>query len=195
VRGLRPPAERFNLETLRAWAEVGGDYVFAANNARAAAPEVVPLGRDTLVLLARVVADDYQVLERSGVRDRGVMAKDVLRDLDEVIAEHGLYMFSYHSHMFARPELRPVLRSLAEALESTPGLWVAPAGEVASWWRARAGLTVVPSPDGRSAVVTNTGRLPVSRAVLLVDPADGPQRRIAIPTLASGASAVLPLSQ
>jgi peptidoglycan/xylan/chitin deacetylase (PgdA/CDA1 family) len=191
VLGLRPPAERFNLETLRAWAGVGGSYVFAANNARAAAPELVPLGRDTLVLLARVVADDYQVLERSGVRDRAVMSREVLRDLDEVIAEHGLYMFSYHSHMFARPELRPVLLSLAEALHATPGIWVAPAGDVARWWRARAGLRLDPSPDGAAVRVTNTGLTSVAHAVVLVDLPSGSQRRLALPTLQPGESVQL----
>jgi peptidoglycan/xylan/chitin deacetylase (PgdA/CDA1 family) len=188
VLGLRPPAERFNLETLRAWAAVGGDYVFAANNVRAAAPELVPLGGDTLVLLARVVDDDFQVLERAGVRDRATMSRNLLRDLDEVIAEHGLYMFSYHSHLFARPDLRPVLQSLAEALRATPEVWVAPAGEVARWWRARAAVGIVPSADGRSVVVANQGRAAFDQGVLLIDLPQGPQRRLILPSLAPGAS-------
>lgn len=189
VLGLRPPAERFNLETLRAWAAVGGDYVFAANNVRAAAPELVPLGGDTVVLLARVVDDDFQVLERAGVRDRATMSRNLLRDLDEVIAEHGLYMFSYHSHLFSRPDLRPVLRSLAEALHATPDVWVAPAGDVARWWRSRAAIRTALTPDGRGVTVTNTGRAPFAQGVLLVDLPSGDQRRIALPTLAPGASA------
>ena len=193
VLGLRPPAERFNLETLRAWAAVGGDYVFAANNVRAAGPELVPLGGDTLVLLARVVDDDFQVLERAGVRDRATMSRHLLRDLDEVIAEHGLYMFSYHSHLFARPELRPVLQTLAEALHASPEVWVAPAGEVARWWRARAAIRLTPSADGRSVTVANTGRGAFARGVLLVDLPSGPQRRLSVPTLAPGASVSIAL--
>jgi peptidoglycan/xylan/chitin deacetylase (PgdA/CDA1 family) len=188
VLGLRPPAERFNLETLRAWAAVGGDYVFASNNVRAAAPELVPLGADTVVLLARVVDDDFQVLERAGVRDRATMSRNLLRQLDEVIAEHGLFMFSYHSHMFARPDLHPVLQSLAEALRATPEVWVAPAGEVARWWRARAAIRLVPSADGRSVVVANDGRAAFTQGVLLVDLPQGPQRRLALPAIAPGAS-------
>jgi peptidoglycan/xylan/chitin deacetylase (PgdA/CDA1 family) len=188
VLGLRPPAERFNLETLRAWAAVGGDYVFASNNVRAAAPELVPLGADTVVLLARVVDDDFQVLERAGVRDRATMSRNLLRDLDEVVAEHGLYMFSYHSHLFSRPDLRPVLQSLAEALRATPDVWVAPAGDVARWWRARAAVRLTPSADGRSVTVANQGRTAFAQGVLLVDLPQGDQRRLGIPRLAPGAS-------
>jgi len=188
VRGLRPPAERFNLETLRAWAGLGGDYVFAANNARAAAPELVPLGADTVVLLARVVDDDFQVLARAGVRDRATMSRNLLRELDEVIAEHGLYMFSYHSHLFARPDLRPVLQSLAGALRATPEVWVAPAGDVATWWRARAAIRLTPSADGRSVAVSNTGRTTFTGGVLLVDLPNGTQRRLALPAVAPGAT-------
>jgi len=186
VRGLRPPAERFNLETLRAWASVGGDYVFAANNVRAAGPELVPLGRDTLVLLARVVDDDFAVLERAGVRDRGTMSRNLLRELDEVIAERGLYMFSYHSHLFARPDLRPVLRSLAEALRATPQVWVAQAGDVATWWRARAAVRLTPSADGRSVAVMNGGRAAFTGGVLVVDLPSGDQKRLTLPSLAPG---------
>jgi peptidoglycan/xylan/chitin deacetylase (PgdA/CDA1 family) len=193
VLGLRPPAERFNLETLRAWAAVGGDYVFAANNVRAAGPELVPLGADTVVLLARVVDDDFQVLERAGVRDRATMSRNLLRDLDEVIAERGLYMFSYHSQLFARPELMPVLRSLAEALHATPEVWVAPAGEVARWWRARAAVRLTLAPDYRTVRVDNTGAGAFDQGVLLVELPGGAQSRLAIPPLAAGASVSLAL--
>lgn len=193
VLGLRPPAERFNMETLRAWAGVGGTYVFAANNVRAAGPELVPLGADTLVLLARVVGDDFHVLERAGVRDRGTMSKDLLRELDEVIAQHGLYMFSYHSQLFARPDLRPVLQSLAEALHATPQVWVAPAGDVAAWWRARAAVRIHPSPDGRTARLENHGRTPFKHGVLLVDLPNGQQRRLTLPELAPGTAATVSL--
>ncbi len=188
VRGLRPPEERFDLETLRAWARVGGDYVFAANNTRSASPEMVPLGRDTLVLLARVVGDDFEVLERAAIRDRGAMTRTMLREVDEVMAYRGIYMFSYHSQMFARDDLLPVLRSLAGALRATPGVWVAQAGDVATWWRARAAVRHEVSTDGRTVLVTNTGRTPFRQGVLLVDLPDGAQKRMALPELPSGGS-------
>ncbi|MDB4948223.1 MAG: hypothetical protein JWM27_872 [Gemmatimonadetes bacterium] len=186
VLGFRPPEEKFSLNTLRAWARMGGRYVFAANNSRAAAPEIVPLGRDTLVLLARVSDDDFEVLDRSRVRDRGAMSRHMLRQVDEVVAYRGVYMFSYHSHMFSRDDLLPVLGSVVHALKSAPGIWIARAGDVAAWWRARAAVHVQAAPDGSSVTVANTGPAPFRDGVLLVDLPGGEQKRLAIPVLPAG---------
>jgi peptidoglycan/xylan/chitin deacetylase (PgdA/CDA1 family) len=194
VAGFRPPEEKFTLATLQAWARLGGTYVFAANNSRAAAPEIVPLGRDTLVLLARVSDDDFEVLERSRLRDRGEMSRHMLRQVDEVMAYRGVYMFSYHSHMFSRQDLLPVLGALVHTLRSTPAVWVARAGDVASWWRARAAVRVTAAADGRSVQATNTGRAPFRDGVLLVDLPTGEQKRIALPVLQPGQSVTAALA-
>jgi peptidoglycan/xylan/chitin deacetylase (PgdA/CDA1 family) len=193
VAGFRPPEEKFTLNTLRAWARLGGTYVFAANNSRAAAPEIVPLGRDTLVLLARVSDDDFEVLERSRVRDRGEMSRHMLRQVDEVMAYRGVYMFSYHSHMFSRQDLLPVLGALVRTLKSTPDVWVARAGDVAAWWRARAAVQLPTAPDGSAVRALNTGRAPFRDGVLLVDLPSGEQRRIRLPVLQPGQAATVPL--
>jgi hypothetical protein len=193
VAGFRPPEEKFTLSTLRAWARLGGTYVFAANNSRAAAPEIVPLGRDTLVLLARVSDDDFEVLERSRVRDRGEMSRHMLRQVDEVMAYRGVYMFSYHSHMFSRQDLLPVLGALVTTLKSTPNVWVARAGDVAAWWRARAAVHAVPSADGRTVQVTNTARSPFDGGVLLVDLPTGEQKRLALPVLQANQTIAVPI--
>jgi hypothetical protein len=193
VAGFRPPEEKFTLNTLRAWARLGGTYVFAANNSRAAAPELVPLGRDTLVLLARVSDDDFEVLERTRERDRGVMSRHMVRQVDEVMAYRGVYMFSYHSHMFSRKDLLPVLTSLVATLKSTPNVWVARAGDVAAWWRGRAAVHTAAAADGSTVRVTNTARTPFRDGVLLVDLPTGQQKRIAIPSLAPGQAVVIPV--
>jgi peptidoglycan/xylan/chitin deacetylase (PgdA/CDA1 family) len=186
VAGFRPPEEKFTLSTLRAWARLGGTYVFAANNSRAAGPEIVPLGRDTLVLLARVSDDDFEVLERSRLRDRGEMSRHMLRQLSEVMAYRGVYMFSYHSHMFSRQDLLPVLGALVTTLKSTRSVWVARAGDVAAWWRGRAAVHATLSADGTAVRVTNQGRAPFRDGVLLVDMPTGEQKRLALPVLAAG---------
>ncbi|MFW6193349.1 MAG: polysaccharide deacetylase family protein, partial [Gemmatimonadota bacterium] len=75
VRGLRPPEERFDSATLAAWAEVGGRYVAAENQARSAAPELFRTGgsESPMVLVPRVMKDDYNVLVNDGLSwDRGI---------------------------------------------------------------------------------------------------------------------------
>src|SRR6476661_780830 len=58
VAGLRPPEEQFDRNTLRAWLDAGGSYVFGSNDAHSASPELLRLGNDTLVILGRVNNDD-----------------------------------------------------------------------------------------------------------------------------------------
>jgi hypothetical protein len=50
VAGLRPPEEQFDTVTMAAWLAAGGSYVFGVNDARAAAPDLLRVGQDTLVL-------------------------------------------------------------------------------------------------------------------------------------------------
>jgi peptidoglycan/xylan/chitin deacetylase (PgdA/CDA1 family) len=104
VPGFRPPEERFTPATLQIWADLGGRYVFASNNGRAAGPEILPLLPDSLILLGRVSEDDYEILDRSSIRDRAQMSHLLLSQVGESIAYRGLYMFSYHSHMMSQKE-------------------------------------------------------------------------------------------
>lgn len=191
VRGMRPPEERYTPWTLQVWADLGGDYVFANNNMRSAAPEVIPLLPDSLILLGRVSEDDYELLNRDRLRDREVMTRRIVSQIGESIAYRGLYMFSYHSHMFAQKELLPVLTSLAERLKETPEVWTTTAGEVASWWRARAALHVVPSADGQRSTVTNTGRNAVDRARIIIHAPSGAMRIVRLPAMVPGAAVVV----
>lgn len=191
VIGLRPPEERFTLATLQAWADLGGKYVFAANNSRAAGPEIVPVGPDSLVLLARVVDDDFELLSRDSVRDRGVMAQRLRDQLQNVVAYRGLYMFSYHSHMFAQESLLPVVESLVKALRATPQVWVTEARTVAQWWRGRSAVKLEVAPDGSTVKAVNQGKEPFRRGVLLLDLPDGRQERLRLPDLPPGRTATV----
>ena len=64
--GLRPPEETFDSNTLRAWLEAGGGYVLAGNQARSGSPEIYRLGREHMVLLPRLMMDDYNVFVQEG---------------------------------------------------------------------------------------------------------------------------------
>lgn len=189
VLGFRPPEERFTAATLQIWADLGGRYVFASNNGRAAGPEILPLLPDSLVLLGRVSEDDYEILSRSNIRDRSQMSRLLVSQVGESIAYRGLYMFSYHSHMMSQKELTPVLQELASKLQRTPEVWKATAGEVAEWWRGRAAVTVVTAPDGKSALLTNSGPREFAGGVLVVDKRGGARQYVRLPVIPSGAVA------
>ena len=186
VVGLRPPGERYTLATLQSWADVGGQYVFANHEMRSAGPEVIPLLPDSLILLGRVSEDDFDMLDRDRVRDRGEMTTRLLTQLETCVATRGLCMFSYHSHMFSQRSLLPVVQALAARLKERRDVWTTTAGEVAAWWRGRAAVKLTPSEDGRSVVVRNVGPRPFTGGLLLVDAPHGTRRMVRLPVLQSG---------
>jgi peptidoglycan/xylan/chitin deacetylase (PgdA/CDA1 family) len=188
VLGFRPPEERYNRATLQAWADLGGTYVFANNDLRAAAPEIIPMLPDSLVLLGRVSEDDFEILSRDSIRNRTDMARLLMSQVEESIAYRGLYMFSYHSHMFSQKKLLPVLQALAEKLKTTPDIWTTTAGEVASWWRARSRVELAPSADGQSMSLTNRGPSPFAGGTLIVDRPNGDRRTVRLPTIQPGST-------
>lgn len=189
VVGFRPPEERFTPATLQIWADLGGRYVFASNNGRAAAPEILPLLPDSLVLLGRVSEDDYEILSRESIRDRARMSHLLVTQVGESVAYRGLYMFSYHSHLMSQKELTPVLQELAIKLQRTPEVWKATAGEVAEWWRGRAAVHVVTAADGHTATLTNTGQREFTRAVMIIDLPNGARQFVRLPPIGAGATA------
>ena len=191
VPGFRPPEERFTPATLQIWADLGGRYVFASNNGRAAAPELLPLLPDSLILLGRVSEDDYEMLDRSNIRDRAQMSHLLLSQVGESIAYRGLYMFSYHSHMMSQKELTPVLQELASKLRRTPEIWTATAGDVAEWWRGRLAVHLVTAPDGRTATLTNTGPHEFTGGRLVIDAPNGAREFIVLPTIPPGVTALV----
>jgi peptidoglycan/xylan/chitin deacetylase (PgdA/CDA1 family) len=167
VAGLRPPGEQFDVATMAAWLEVGGDYVFGANDARAAAPELLRIGGDTLVLIGRIAGDDFAVAGSAGQRDPHLIGSLFLHELAQVRALGGLYPFSYHSQLLARPELVPVVARVARAIAADTGIWAATTSDVADWWRARAGLRTESRTTADALVVTvrNSGTRAVTGAV------------------------------
>jgi peptidoglycan/xylan/chitin deacetylase (PgdA/CDA1 family) len=140
VAGLRPPEEQFDTATMSAWLAEKGTYLFGANDSRTAAPELLNIGGDTLVLVGRIGSDDFAVAsKRSG--DPGALTDIFLGEYERVRALGGYYVLSYHSQLLSKPELVPSLAGLARKLAADTGVWVAPVGEVAEWWRQRAQLT------------------------------------------------------
>jgi peptidoglycan/xylan/chitin deacetylase (PgdA/CDA1 family) len=206
VHGLRPPEEQFDTTTLVEWRRAGGSYVFGANNSRVAAPELLSIGADTVVLLARVTDDDVIAVHTVGPDPARALTERYRTDFARVRALGGLYLLSYHSQLLARPELVPALANLARTVAADDRVWRATAAEVAAWWRAKADLRVTARRDTSGAVtvsVHNRGTSPVSGAVVRVVlgpgeravqsdarrlPAPPGVARLALPTIGPGES-------
>src|SRR5687767_1453897 len=174
--GLRPPREVMDEATLAAWARLGGDYVFGTNDSRSASPELVAVEGDTLVLFGRVTQDDFVALRRAGSSpDPTALAASFLTDFEKVRALGGVYSFSYHSHLLARPALVPAVAAVARGVRRADDTWVARAADVAAWWRARAAVHVVPTlvaagGGGVEILVRNDGASALRDAELSIWP-------------------------
>ena len=142
VAGLRPPEEQFDAATMAAWLEAGGTYVFGANNSRAAAPELLQVGSDTIVLLGRANVDDFDAASLASRGSLDEIVKEYLGEYQKVRALGGLYLLSYHSQLLARPELVPALARIARRVRADTAVWLVTAREVVDWWRDRSAVTI-----------------------------------------------------
>jgi hypothetical protein len=170
VDGLRPPQEQFDMATMSAWLATGGRYLFGANDSRSVSPELLPIGRDTLVLIGRVGSDDFAAAAAAH-NDPTTTAKLLLAEYERLRALGGLYALSYHSQLLATPELVPALAQVARMIAADTAVWLATTGEIAEWWRGRSQLDtrVTPRDDGFAVTVRNRGERLVGGAVVRVD--------------------------
>jgi peptidoglycan/xylan/chitin deacetylase (PgdA/CDA1 family) len=176
VAGLRPPEEQFDRATLAAWLEAGGTYVFGANNSRAAAPELLEVDGDTIVLLGRANVDDFDAASLASRGSLDEIVKEYLGEYEKVRALGGLYLLSYHSQLLARPELVPALARIARRIHADTAVWLTTASDVVEWWRARAAVTTRATRLGPRALrvqIRNAGPDTVRGLVARVTLGDG----------------------
>ena len=183
VAGFRAPAAHFTRATLQSWADLGGRYVVAGTNGRAAGPEILPLLPDSLVLLERGPDDGDAIPDRSDLRDRDAISQRLLAHVEESIAYRGLHLFSFHANMLAQQHSAQVLQELAAMLRRTPEIWTATAGEVAEWWRGRAAIALTPAPDGRSVTLVNHGPHEFTGGRLVIDAPAGARQFVRLPAI------------
>lgn len=138
VSGLRPPEERFDEGTLRAWSRAGGRYLAAVNEARSAAPEVFGTPDGAVVLLPRLLKDDYNVFVQDGARRTEPLRSAWLEGMRKIEALGGFAYLSLHSQIAGAPERVHVVGEVLDSAAAPPGRWwVAPGEAIADWWTAR----------------------------------------------------------
>jgi peptidoglycan/xylan/chitin deacetylase (PgdA/CDA1 family) len=140
--GLRPPEELLDAATLLAWREAGGLYVAGVNNARSAAPEVLPTPAGPIVLLPRVMKDDYNVFVQESALRRERLRDAFLEGMRKVRAVGGLALLTLHTQVGGQPNRLVVLGEVIDSAQTGRLWWIATGGDVARWWLARAGATL-----------------------------------------------------
>ena len=147
--GLRPPEEAFDSVTLRAWQQAGGEYILARNEARSASPEIHRTEDGVIVVLPRLLKDDYNVI----VQDRALRSERIseafLEGMRKLHAIGGLAVVAGHTQIMESGRRLEAFRVVADTARMQGDWWIARADEVATWWRARSGVDVDFVPAGQ----------------------------------------------
>jgi peptidoglycan/xylan/chitin deacetylase (PgdA/CDA1 family) len=150
--GFRPSEEAFDVATVDAWHRTGGRYLVALNHARTASPEIHPVAGSPggMVLLPRLVKDDYNVFVQDGAMRSERLGDAYTRGMGKIHALGGLAVVSAHTQTLDSDNRRQALLSAGMAARAQEGWWVARGAEIADWWRARSRVRVAaerPDPD------------------------------------------------
>ncbi|MCG6988330.1 MAG: polysaccharide deacetylase family protein [Gemmatimonadetes bacterium] len=155
--GLRPPEETFDANTLRAWADAGGSYILAVNQARSASPEVYDVSGRTMVLLPRLIKDDYNVIVQESAIRTERLTSAFLQGIDKIRAVGGLAVVATHTQIMGVDGRLDAVAAVIDTARAQGDWWIAPGEDVAGWWKARSGVRVTvlepgsPSESGDSA--------------------------------------------
>lgn len=179
ARGLRPPEERFDSATLRAWRSLGGEYLAATNDGRSGSPELFGTPEGPVVLLPRVVEDDYNVIVQRARMRASELRGAFLDGARKVEALGGLAILSLHSQVGGTPERVRVVGEVVDSLRARGGWWLASGLEIARWWLARHGATVTArvTSEGVAAEVTAPPDRPLPDAWLRLTLPEGTEGR------------------
>jgi peptidoglycan/xylan/chitin deacetylase (PgdA/CDA1 family) len=151
--GLRPPEERFDENTLSAWRAIGGSYVAAVNNARTGSPEIFETESGPIVLLPRIIKDDYNVLVQESTFGSKRLLEAYLEGVRKVRGLGGLAFLSTHSQVAGTPRRVRVLGEVMDTVAARDGDWWAATGRaVAEWWLVRSQTAVAARRDSADAL-------------------------------------------
>jgi len=135
--GLRPPEETFDFNTLMAWRRAGGTYLLAGNEARSASPEIHRVEDGTLVLLPRILKDDYNIIVQDRVLRATSLAQAFLGGTKKMRAIGGLAVVTGHTQIMREGPRIDALGSVADSALAQGDWWIARGSDVADWWTAR----------------------------------------------------------
>lgn len=136
--GLRPPADAYDVLTLSSWRRVGGRYVLALNESRSASPEIHRTEVGAIVLLPRLLKDDYHVVVQDGALRSERIGDAWLAGARKMRAIGGLAVVAGHTQIMDGARRLDAFRVVADTAAAQGDWWIARADQVAAWWSARA---------------------------------------------------------
>ncbi len=142
VVGLRPPEESFDTNTIRAWHEAGGAYLMAVNQGRSASPEIHAWQDRTLVVIPRLMKDDYNVFVQEGAIRTERLTEAFLEGVRKLRTLGGLATVDMHTQIVGDGRRLDAVRAVAAEVRSNGDWWAATAGDVAGWWEARSEVRI-----------------------------------------------------
>ncbi|MDX1579600.1 MAG: polysaccharide deacetylase family protein, partial [Gemmatimonadota bacterium] len=152
VQGLRPPEERFDEATLRAWlrvADEGTPYLAGVNGARSAAPEIYRYPEGVIVMLPRLMKDDYNVVVQEGTRAPDRVLAAYLEGMDKLGALGGLAFIGLHTQVAGTPGQIGIVGSVLDSVVAQRDRWwVATGSDLARWWLDRDAMRLSLERDG-----------------------------------------------
>lgn len=166
VVGLRPPEERFDENTLRAWLRSAGGqrgpaYVAAVNAARSAAPEVFRYPEGPIVVLPRLMKDDYNVVVQEGKRRPELILAAYVDGMNKLGALGGLAFVSLHTQIAGTPGQLGVVGSVLDSVATQRDTWwVATGADIARWWLDRDAMRVELREDAQGGALEVVLRSP-----------------------------------
>jgi peptidoglycan/xylan/chitin deacetylase (PgdA/CDA1 family) len=159
--GLRPPREIYDQFTLEAWRRFGGLYVAGTNRARSSAPEIFTVPSGPVVVLPRVVDDDYAVMVLRGKTSADSLEAALLAALHKMRSLGGLDLVTLHTQLIDSEPRVDAIETVVRAARD------AGTAELADWWMRRSQLEVqVRERSDLSAIVSvrNAGLISISSA-------------------------------
>ncbi len=163
--GLRPPRELFDIATLETWRRSGGTYVAASNDARSVVPEIFEVSAGRIVVLPRVVDDDYTVMIIRHEMSKDSVSAALLGGLEKVRSLGGLNLLTVHSQLVDSDRRVDAVEAAVAAARRTGDVWIATAGDIADWWLNRSLIELhARERDDRSVILTvhNSGSEPLA---------------------------------
>jgi peptidoglycan/xylan/chitin deacetylase (PgdA/CDA1 family) len=138
--GLRPPEEAFDSATVRSWRQAGGRYILAGSEARSGAPEIHDTSDGPVVLIPRLIKDDYDIVVRDVTVRAVALGSAYLAGANKMHAIGGLAVVAGHTQIISNAARLEALRSVADSARAQGDWWITRADELAAWWFARSGV-------------------------------------------------------
>lgn len=158
--GLRPPEEAVDSITLEAWRRAGGSYVLAGNATRSGAPEIHDTDAGPVILLPRLLKDDYTIIVRDITLRSQTLADAYLEGTRKMRAIGGLAVVAGHTQIIEPGPRLAALRSVIDSVRAQEGWWLAEGREVADWWRDRARIELTWEAHATDTVPDATDTVP-----------------------------------